>query len=291
MTAKTPQPRVLSSNSIDVPLSAPSETTVSRYGTVALAGTVTDLPLDIRARVFRSSDTIPGSPTSDSVTCNFNDPNFSHPAVPFARGALGTANTDNVMVVWFKRPNGSWEIVTASFIGKSSNNFTVQVSAKHCVWMTWAPTNAVGPYGEDYPDYFPKGLAVPSDATGVTTTATGTWRHDPADREASGPDGLNGMGGLPNEQRGLEDTAYKHAQYHSDGIAALTTFVNELVGIWDINFTPPVAENERLQIRMGASYSVNTIPTGATRLFLACHDGYQWTDNSQSIDVTVQWKT
>jgi hypothetical protein len=289
MPVESVKPRALSSNTIDLPQAPPSETALSPLGTVGVSGTVATAPAEIRAQVFRTTDTIPANPPATAVLCTLVGNTYSYAEVGGARGALGTADQNNVMVVWFKRPDSTWEIADKIFAGKSANSFTQVVKATQAVWFAWAPADFLGPFGEAGTDYVPAGLAVPTDAAGLTISAQGSWRHDPSYTEASGPDGLNGYGGIPNEPSGLGDPRYQDAQYQSAGIDTLTTFLNQLLGIWELNDGPPAATAARPQLPIGGNFFTSNIPTGATRFFLMFHDGFQWNNNSGTVTAAVSW--
>lgn len=173
----------------------------------------------------------------------------------------------------------------------------IKVLATQCLWFAWADPGFPGVEGEsDTAAYRPYEVPAEKGATSVritaATTAQDKWRHDPDPGRESGANGLNGTGGIPNDQRGLENPNYRReAELHSLYLQELTTHLNKLVGVMESNDSAPTSENPYNQLPIGASYLVegDEFPANATRLWLGFHDGREWSNNQGSITVTVEW--
>ena len=119
-------------------------------------------------------------------------------------------------------------------------------------------------------------------------TAAGEWNHSVDASKASGPEG-----------RGFQQATY--SQYEYFGIGGLDADLNMLVGVFTNAIGPaPTRAPAGLSLgddmttplvnqafAIGASLSNVVIPAGATRLYLGMHDGFEWTNNSGSVEVTV----
>jgi hypothetical protein len=171
---------------------------------------------------------------------------------------------------------------------------TINVSGKACPYFAGqtfpVPTATTGdPFY--YGDWFDIGTMPPSiDVSGysaiLSITAVGEWGHPPL----SGPDGY-----------GNYDPT--HQEYIDLGISpVLSTPLNALVGVFLTDATP-VAFSAPLSLTFGVSDMTSpqlqqlfvigsnleniTVPVGATRLFFGLNNGYEWTNNVGSVDVTV----
>lgn len=123
----------------------------------------------------------------------------------------------------------------------------------------------------------------------VDISATGSWTHGPC-CAPTGPEGK----GVPEATK---------AQYGIFGISLLTANLNMLVGVFlDSSAPVPGAEPAALStvagddmttpllaqsFAIGASLEGIVVPTGATRLFLGMHDGFEWTNNSGSVSAHI----
>jgi len=129
------------------------------------------------------------------------------------------------------------------------------------------------------------------DVTGFTgplcITATGNWSHTPS--FTTGPEGYNGY----------DPT---HAEYAQFGISLTSGApLNALVGIFLTNAAPSASTPTSLVFGVddmttpdlqqtfiiGASLQNIVIPTNATRLFFGLNNGYEWSNNIGSVNVTV----
>lgn len=168
-------------------------------------------------------------------------------------------------------------------------NLTIR--AKHCLWFSWTPMTISGPEGEDETSR-PEFDAVEDGADTVRITATDTsqkWRHHPDASRESGAGGLDGTGGIPNDSRGLENSAYKDSSLNSDGINELTTHLNKLVAIFEIQGAAPTPTSPQDQHIVGAGPTSLSIPAGASKIFIGFHDGRHWTNNDGHIDILLEW--
>jgi len=144
-------------------------------------------------------------------------------------------------------------------------------------------------YGDDLST---SGTLPPSiDVSGLTgplcITATGWWSHTPTPN--SGPDGYSGY----------DPT---HSEYGQFGISFITNGkLNALVGVFLTDdkpagpaptslvygvdsMTTPLLQQAFV---IGSGLTNVVIPAGATRLFFGLNNGYEWSNNSGSVDVTV----
>jgi hypothetical protein len=271
-------------------LCATEVTTISEFGTINVAGTVT-VHSEVWARIYRTDEGSDAAPPADATKGIINGANYTVANVPRARGSLPgtTPDSNNRLRVWGKIGD-VWEPKDIDpFCGRlSSATVNVPVSAMHCIWLSWADAQyPAGPFGEGangtWNNYRPQGLVAPSNAVRVAISANGadTWTHD-LDHGApfTNADGY-GMCDLMKPQ-------YKNTpEYHSANINQLNAPLNKLVGIWETNNGPPPAARD--QIEIGMAYAENLTAGQKTRLFLAMHDGQEWSDNSGSVNVTVVW--
>jgi len=171
-------------------------------------------------------------------------------------------------------------------IGSSSVS-TVTLTAKQCIWFSWVPSGSfTGPEGESGVAYRPFQLDVSEISSIKVRQLSGSWGHSPDAARQSGADGLNGSGfpPLPNDSRSLENNAYKSSTYNSANIQPINTNLNKLVGMLGIDSGTTAS-----QFIVG-SWSNIVVPIGTKWLFLAFHDGHQWTNNQGeiSVELTVQ---
>jgi len=143
-------------------------------------------------------------------------------------------------------------------------------------------------YGDlEDPDTIPPFVDIFSQTLSIS--ASGEWGHGPG--LVSGPAG-----------RGVKD-AGTLLQYEAFGISIIDNVdLNTLVGVFT-NDAGPVAgmAPERLTggvsdmtmpllnqtFAIGAGLSDVEVPSGATKLYFGLHNGYEWTNNVGSVDVTV----
>ena len=136
-------------------------------------------------------------------------------------------------------------------------------------------------------DTVPPWIDVSSYSAILSITAAGEWGHGPV---LSGPDGY-----------GNYDPT--HQEYIDLGISpVLSTPLNTLLGVFLTN-AAPVAFTAPASLTFGVSDMTGplvqqtfvigsnleniTIPAGATRLFFGLNDGYEWNNNTGSVDVEV----
>ena len=167
------------------------------------------------------------------------------------------------------------------------------VLATHCLWLVYAPptTPALQPFGETVAPpspYVPVPIQVPDGATRVrvdpvTTAPPASWQHDPSPTQASGPQGLTGTE-QPLDPR--YQTVYQNAALHSANITSGNFRLNRLVGLW-VYGDPTVATTE-LDVIQTNQFAIPT-GTAPVSLCLGFHDGYQWSNNSNSAPVQLTW--
>lgn len=172
---------------------------------------------------------------------------------------------------------------------------TINVSGKACPYFAGqsfpVPTATTGDSPTYHLDQIDPGTMPPwFDVSGysaiLSITAVGEWGHP----SLSGPDGYAGY-----------DPA--HQEYIDLGISpALNTPLNALVGVFLTDATPVVfsapasltlgvSDMTTPQLQqmfvIGSNLNNITIPVGATRLFFGLNNGYEWTNNVGSVDVTI----
>ena len=172
---------------------------------------------------------------------------------------------------------------------------TLNVSGKACPYFAGqgfpVPTATTGDSPMYHLDQIDPGTMPPwidvSGYVGIKSiTAVGIWGHP----SLSGPDGYAGF-----------DLA--HQEYIDLGISpVIDAPLNALVGVFltntaPVEFTAPtsltfgVSDMTSPQLQqlfvIGSNLENITIPAGATRLFLGLNNGYEWTNNVGSVDVTV----
>jgi len=151
----------------------------------------------------------------------------------------------------------------------------------------WVSGDYFGDLGD--PDTIPPFVAVFT-AT-LSVSATGSWGHGSSAPQQSGPEG-----------RGIQDAT--RIQYEAFGISILDGVdLNTLLGVFTDDSGPiPGSAPGRLTFgvsdmttpllnqtfAIGSGLSGIVVPTGATRLYFGLHDGYEWTNNVGSVDVTIR---
>ena len=125
----------------------------------------------------------------------------------------------------------------------------------------------------------------------LSISASGEWGHGPSPEQLSGPEG-----------RGVKD-AGTLLQYEAFGISIINNVdLNTLVGVFT-NDAGPIPGMAPLRLTggvsdmttpllnqtfaIGAALSDVDVPSGATRLYFGLHNGYEWTNNVGSVNVTV----
>lgn len=155
---------------------------------------------------------------------------------------------------------------------------TSTVGAKYCLWFTWAPEGIDGPEGEIVDsDYRPLEINVEGiQKVKITAVPTDEWSHHPGN--------TSNAGGI-DDVRGLENAAYRSAQYNSENIEPLIARLNLLVGLLGSE-TPPTSSVSQIEIGLEKVISIDNIAD--TRLFLGFHDGRQWSNNGGHVNVTIE---
>jgi len=279
---------------IDKPL-AGTEPTLNDGGTVHVQatriGTGTAFA-KIYAKILNDADPIPSSLPDDAVELNQigSTHTFEHFHVPVATGLQTPSGNDNKVVAWpANDPNDLGTPHAVSFpVRVPSAPFTVDVSARQSIWFAWAPRDyPTTAFGEESHLYCPVQLVVPQDAglngARISANSSHEWTHrmQSASTRSSDADGLD-------DTRPMErPDVYKVAALRSDNISGSDLELNRLVGMWGIDHTQACSE---FSIGLGGgSFSF----PGGTRprlLFLGFHDGFEWSNNSGSVSVTVEWE-
>ena len=302
-------------------------TQVSPAGGVVVIGTPNDASLTLeaaKALVYRAGATPPTPPppeAADGYITPAKDEYFFDDThknrAPGAVAAMPTAadpnahSSDNLLAVWEKYEEESYwrEPDLVPLCCQVSATAQVSVDARDCLWFAWAPIDiaSLGPFDEVVNNHRPKELIVPTNAVTAVVSANDSqlWQHlpkvPPHPRSVSNADGLNGLNGTHVYILGLIKPEYRSATYQSEAISVDTTtgpnhggvrtHCNKLVGAWQIGHAVPPADSSTPEIVFGVGPTSETVPTTprAVKLFLAMHDGQEWNDNHDSVDVTVSW--
>ncbi len=176
----------------------------------------------------------------------------------------------------------SIQIITVS--GKASVSFAGQISPI-AVPSGWAASDYWGDLTD--PGTIPPFVGIVGSRLSIS--ASGVWGHGPGLLSGPGGDGTYDAGTL--------------LQYEAFGISIINNVtLNTLVGVFTNNSGPiPGSAPARLDgfvsdmttpqlnqtFAIGAALSDVVVPLGATRLYFGLHNGYEWTNNEGSVDVTV----
>lgn len=163
----------------------------------------------------------------------------------------------------------------------------VSVSAKYCIWLINAASGQVlNPFNESTTPadgYVPPELTVPVGATSVRITGSGgPWQHDPDPATQSGPEGRVGTD-QPLDPNFAH--VYQNNALGSDVILSATVRLNRLVGLWAL--TDATAATTEFDV--GVDSGDVAVPEEAKALHLGFHDGFQWSNNSGTVNATVVW--
>lgn len=137
------------------------------------------------------------------------------------------------------------------------------------------------------PNTLPDAIDISGLGSAISIAASGFWSHTPV--LDSGPEG-----------KGI--FALSQPEYEMFGVSLLGADLNMLTGVFlsDVPPTPGAAPagltlgvddmrtpelNQAFAI--GASLEHIVVPTGATRLYLGLHDGFEWTNNSGSVEALI----
>lgn len=282
--AKSPNPR---KTSTDIEIKRPTQgtpVTVNPDGKILVE--VERLTEDIDKVLVAIRDAgaaEPNDPPDDAVELTLAAQTFSGNVYAGAVPMADPGMDNKFLKAWPYDGEVIGDPALEDFKATAAATVTAKVDARNCIWLTWAPKDySVPTYGESGCDYRPRTLVVPSDATQavVTVTSSGKWNHHPPTDAGTGPNGKD-------DQRPLEKPElYKTAELKSwsiDGSTALN--LNLLVGIWDWG-----SDTATTEIPIGQSATIDW--GGGARpekLQLAFHDGYEWSNNSGTMDVQVVW--
>ncbi|MEM7391373.1 MAG: hypothetical protein AAF492_03415 [Verrucomicrobiota bacterium] len=154
---------------------------------------------------------------------------------------------------------------------------TVTVSSQACIYFAWADSSATGPYGEDVGACKPVIVDVePDDEITISASPSDEWSNGSEEYMWANADGRDEPLGTNN--------AYSSPNYNSENINPNTARVCKLVGVFEENGAQPVSMIDVINIGLS---NVLIAPASATKLFLGFHDGFEWSNNEDSIQVTV----
>lgn len=153
---------------------------------------------------------------------------------------------------------------------------------------SYVPANYSGDLSDA--DTLPTALDITGLGPVISISAGGNWTHGPC-CAPTGPEG-----------KGVSELS--HPQYGIFGISLLTADLNMLVGVFLDNSLPSlgvtpaslstVGGDDMTMPLLSQSFAIGTglsniiVPVGATRLFLGMHDGFEWTNNTGSVDVHIE---
>ncbi len=176
-------------------------------------------------------------------------------------------------------------------LGTASGNITVTVSGTASPYFAGQTVADLPLAGIGWGDNIPATLPPYVDITGMggllSVSAEGLWSHTPS--FLTGPEGYDGY----------DPTA---PEYDDFGISTvIDTPLNSLVGVFLTDSAPSAPAPASLTYGIdsmttpslqqlfviGAGLDNIVVPTTATRLYFGLNDGYEWSNNTGSVDVTV----
>lgn len=172
------------------------------------------------------------------------------------------------------------------------NPVLVEVSAKHCLWYTYADDGLTRPHGETTPAYKPPFVPLPVEMTSATVARdpsdAGTWTHwvgGPAEAQ-TGPAGYGGNVGLDPNYAGEYFQENPSDVLHSSGIVGTPLPFNRLVGLWEYG----ARETSTTELDLIGT-PTQPLPPGARpkALRLGFHDSFEWSNNDGVVRVLVSW--
>jgi hypothetical protein len=178
-------------------------------------------------------------------------------------------------------------------------DITLNVSGESSIFFAGQSSPIAVPFGwteADYwgdltnPDVIPEAIDITSLGSTISITASGWWSH--TETPNSGPEGYGDPGADPT-----------HPQYLEFGISRIDdSRLNALVGVFltdnapdpltrPANLIAGTSDMTRPLLQQGFLIGLGLeniiVPDGATRLFLGLNNGYEWSNNSGSVDVTI----
>jgi hypothetical protein len=177
-------------------------------------------------------------------------------------------------------------------------DITVNVPGTSCVYFagqtTTVPLTGSGPWSffevdRADADTLPVYVDIIGLGNTISITASGLWDHTPDVSAGSGPGGTIG------------EVYATDTDYDDLGISLMTGApVNMLLGTFLTDAAPSAPAPAALTygdvmtspllnqtFAIGDALEGINVPVGATRLFLGLNNGWEWTNNSGSVDVTV----
>lgn len=188
-----------------------------------------------------------------------------------------------VMLIW-----------AAAIMSAQSATVAVQVPGTSDPWLAGMPNGSTASCEAGVCDSAPAqspvlvtGLTITPGAT-LTFSASGLVSYG-ANHPFSGPNGGADSSGSPNP--------VQHDAGDENGISDILTQLSSLVGVFlgpdrpDLTPAPPIGGTlPRPALKqvffVGSSQTV-VVPQGATRLYLGVMDGYEWSNNPGSFNVTI----
>lgn len=279
------KPRI---SSLEYPLASPNVNLLAVDGATEVRGTASAGITTVKVAIFPPGQAAPANPPTDAVTISLAGGGaaqpYRAPRVPGGRGSLAaTGLSGNTLKAWFYTGNTLTDTDERQFIGQQPVSGEVVVSARACLWFTWADKSTAitgTPWEPDITPYRPLLMSTPNDATSIKVTrVSGTWAHD-------GPGGVHtDADGKTADPRPLERPDYKSANFNSLNINELTAPLNKLVALFGED-SPPA--NAVSQLPVGNALAATSFG-GMSRVFLGFHDGYEWSNNVDEMVVLVEW--
>lgn len=166
-----------------------------------------------------------------------------------------------------------------------------EVSAKHCLWLVYAPPGISLPLGETtnaVDGYLPASFRIPAGAESVfITVRSGYWRSSPDILSGSDAQGI----GTPTTTSAAHLAGYKNATLQpvvaiDDVATALNP--NRLVGLWQ---HPDPGTPSQIFDALAPPNEDDSFPIlgGATHLRLGFHESHDWTNNFGMVQVLIRW--
>lgn len=239
------------------------------------------------------------TPSADYVQMSRDpsDPNWFRvsiavPGIPLEDPNSLPGDLASVSVTAFPLRGTTWEdahtVVCKPY--RPTTGTVVSVNARQSIWFAYAhPNYPIRTWREIGDAYRPLAIPIPSDATQVAFAANPNqiWGHMHGDYSQA-----DGRGGdMPLDPRYAAN--YKEADmmglnsWNITGISAkLNIFVIMFGGEASLTGTNYNTENA-----VGLDTTPIDIPSSPapTMLYLAIHDGHEWTNNGGEIDVGITW--
>jgi len=230
--------------------------------------------------------------TRDSDDQNWFRVSIAVPNIPLEDPNALPPGLATVNVTVFPLRSTTWEEAhtVACKPYRPTTGSTVSVDARQSLWFAYAhPAYPVRRWLEIGDTYRPLAIPVPALATKValSVNVSELWGHVNGDFSQASGQGSD----VPLDPRYQDNYREMNLQgLNSWNITGISTKLNMFVIMFggDASLT---GTNYNTEIAVGLSTTSIDIPTSPvpTKLYLAMHDGYEWTNNNGIVDVGITW--